>query len=82
MAVHEITKAHVKQWVVNNAAVNNPYKKKWWYAAVSIGYDYAGKGETIEKAYNDLVEQVVTSPFMMSQLYLIKVFEAILKSKP
>lgn len=79
MAAYEITRAHVKRWVVNNAHVNNPYKK-YWSAAVTIGYDYNGKGDTIEQAYNDLVEQIFKSPFIVAQLKDIKSFVEIVKS--
>lgn len=80
MAVREIKREHVKRWVVNNAKVNNPYKK-YWSAAVCIGYDYYGKGDTIEQAYNDMVEQIFTSPFIMCQLSDYPSFREIVKGK-
>jgi hypothetical protein len=75
MGAYEITREHVKRWVVNNAHVNNPYKR-YWSAAVTIGYDYYGKGDTIEKAYNDMVEQIFTSPHIMS---ILKDFPSFIK---
>src|SRR5690242_11150551 len=80
MGVYEITKDHVKQWVVRYSKVNNPHKK-YWSAAVTIGYDYYGKGDTIEQAYNDMVTQIFTSPYIMSQLKDIKSFVEIVKQK-
>ena len=80
MAIREITKQHVKTWVVQKAGVTNPYKKKWWYASVTIGYDYAEKGETIEQAYNALTDMIFKSPFIMAQLSDINSFREIVKS--
>lgn len=57
----------VKRWVVNHAAVTKPYDGVW-YAAVTIGYDYNGAGESIEKAYNKLTDKIFNSPFIMAQL--------------
>jgi len=74
--IKEVTRNHVKLWVVKKAKVNNPYKKSWT-AAVTIGYDYYGEGETIEAAYNHMVEQIFTSPFLMSQLVQYKDFKEI-----
>lgn len=80
MAVHEITRDHVKKWVVNNTKVNNPYKKYWSAAATIGGYDYYGKGDTIEKAYNDMTDQIMKSPHIMSHLKDVKSFVEIVKS--
>lgn len=79
MAVREVKRDHVKTWVVKTAGVTNPYKKKWWWASVTIGYDYAERGETIEKAYNALVDKIFTSPFIMCQLSDIESFRKIVK---
>lgn len=78
MGVYEITKDHVKQWVVKNAKVTNPYKK-YWSASVSIGYDYNETGDTIERAYINLTDRIFKSPFIMSQLKDIKSFVEIVK---
>jgi hypothetical protein len=80
MGAYQITKEHVKRWVVNNAHVNNPYKKSWT-AAVTIGYDYYGEGDTIEKAYNDMVDQIFKSPSIMAQLSEFDSFKKIVKQK-
>ena len=80
MAVREVKKQHVKLWVVKNASVTNPYKKKWWYASVTIGYDYNEKGETIEKAYQALTDYIFKSPNIMCKLSDIKSFREIVKS--
>lgn len=74
--IKEVTRNHVKMWVVKTAHVNNPYKKSWT-AAVTIGYDYYGEGSTIEQAYNDMVDQIMKSPYIMSQLVQIKSFKEI-----
>lgn len=66
--IKEITKQHIKLWVVKTASVNNPHKKKWWYASVTIGYDYAEKGETIEVAYTALADRIYKSPHIVAQL--------------
>lgn len=78
--VREVTRDHVKLWVVKYAHVNNPYKKKWWWASVTIGYDYAEKGETIEKAYNALVDHIFKTPFIMCKLSDIESFRKIVKA--
>jgi hypothetical protein len=80
MGAYQITREHVKRWVVNNAHVNNP-NQEYWSAAVTIGYDYYGKGDTIEQAYNDMVEQIFTSPHIMAQLSEFDSFKKIVKSK-
>lgn len=75
--IKEVTKKHVKMWVVANAKVTNPYKREWWYASVSIGYDYSKKGETIEKAYQALTDHIFKTPFIMAQLTGYKSFKEI-----
>lgn len=73
----ELTRDHVKRWVVMNAHVNNPYKK-YWSASVTIGYDYYGKGKTIEEAYNDMTDQIFKSPYIMAQLKDYKSFKKVI----
>jgi len=80
--VVEIERHHVKKWVVENSKVTNPYKKKWWYASVTIGYDYNEKGESIEKAYINLVELIFSTPFIMNQLKNYNSFRIILGLDP
>lgn len=77
--IKEVLRSHVKIWVVKYAKVTNPYKKKWWYASVSIGYDYNEKGESIEKAYNKLTDHIFKTPFIMAQLCGYKSFKEIVK---
>ena len=79
--VIEIKRNHVKEWVVKHSVVNNPYKK-YWSAAVTIGYDYFGKGDTIEQAYNDMVEQIFKSPHIMNIMKEFNSFRAILGLQP
>ena len=74
--VKEIKRGHVKMWVVQTAHVNNPYKKSWT-AAVTIGYDYYGEGDTIEQAYNDMTDQIFKSPPIMAKLAQINSFKEI-----
>ncbi len=81
MSVNQVTKDYVKSWVVKNAKVTNPYRKKWWYASVTIGYDYNEKGETIERAYQNLADFIFKSPFIMCQLSDFESFRKIVKSK-
>lgn len=76
--IKEVTRDHVKKWVVNHSHVNNPYKK-YWSAAVTIGYDYYGKGDTIEQAYNDLTDYIMKSPYIVYQLVNIESFKKIVK---
>lgn len=78
MGAYLIKREHVKQWVVQNAHVNNPYKK-YWSASVTLGYDYNGEGGTIEKAYNDLVDKIMKSPTIMATLKDVKSFVNIVK---
>lgn len=52
----------IKQWVVMKSKVNNPYGK-YFSAAVTLGMDIYGEGDTIEKAYNDLTDQIFNSPY-------------------
>ncbi len=78
--IKEVTRQHVKAWVVNNAKVHNPYKK-YWSAAVTIGYDYYGKGNTIERAYNDIVDKIMKSPFIMAQLVQFESFKEIWRNQ-
>ncbi len=76
MAAREIKKDHVKQWVVQNASVTNPYKK-YWSASVTLGYDYAEQGDTIEKAYQALTDFIFKSPHVMCKLSDIESFRKI-----
>lgn len=62
-----ITKDLVKRWVVISSAVTYP-NKKYWSASVTIGYDYNGIGDTIEKAYCDLTSKIFNSDFILNQL--------------
>ncbi len=65
----EIDRQKVKDWVVRTASVTNPYKRKWWFASVTIsGYDFAEKGETIEKAYNALTDGIMNNRIMLNWL--------------
>ena len=75
--IKEVTKQHVKAWVVAKAGVTNPYKRKWWYASVTIGYDYSERGETIEKAYQALTDHIFQTPFIMGQLTQLESFKEI-----
>jgi len=77
----EIKRNHVKEWVVNHSAVNNPHKK-YWSAAVTIGYDYYGKGDTIEQAYNDMTDQIFKSPPIVNKLKEFDSFRIILGLEP
>ena len=70
----EVLKSKVKKWVVLNSGVTNPYKRKFWYASVTIGYDYNGKGISIEAAYNDLTEKIFNSTYILNQLIKYKSF--------
>jgi hypothetical protein len=57
----------VKKWVVQKASVTNP-NKDYWSASVTLGgMDYNGFGSTIEKAYNNLTADIVTSKYKMKQ---------------
>jgi len=67
-------KSKVKRWVVLNSGVTNPYKRKLWYASVTIGYDYNGQGLSIEAAYNDLTEKIFNSAYILNQLIKYKSF--------
>lgn len=73
-----IEKDHVKQWVVQNAVITNP-DKEMWSASVTIGYDYAESGTTIEKAYIALTNYIYKSPFILSQLQHIESFKKIIE---
>jgi len=79
--VVEIKRNHVKEWVVKHSKVNNPFKK-YWSAAVTIGYDHYGKGDTIEQAYNDMTDQIFKSPNMMNILKEFNSFRIILGLEP
>ncbi len=80
MGAYEIKREHVKRWVVNESAVNNPYKKSWTAAITIGGYDYYGEGNTIEAAYEDMTNQIMKSPYIVSHLKDIKSFIKIVKS--
>lgn len=79
MSARVITKEHVKKWVVNHSSITNPHKKEWWYCGVTLGYDYAEKGKTIEQAYNAMVDFIFKSPFVMCKLSDCESFRKIVK---
>lgn len=78
MATYHIKKEHVKEWVVKTASVTNPYKK-YWSASVTIINDYAGKGDTIEKAYINLTDTIYSNPGIVAKLTDIESFIRIVK---
>jgi hypothetical protein len=45
----------IKNWVVMKASIANPHKKYWRASVTICGIDVNGMGSTIEKAYCDLV---------------------------
>lgn len=51
----------IKEWVVINASVTNPYKKYWSASVTLCGMDINGIGGSIEKAYNDLTCNIINS---------------------
>lgn len=78
MGVYKIERGHVKQWVVKHSSVTNPYGK-YWSASVTLGYDYNGEGDTIEKAYNDLTDRIMGSVHIMCGLSDLNSFREIVK---
>jgi len=78
MKATQITREHVKKYVVQHARVTNPYKKELWWASVTLGYDYAESGKTIEQAYNALTDKIFKSPTIMMTLSDLKSFRKII----
>lgn len=50
----------VKRWVVMNAAVTRPTKNIWSVSVTILGYDENGTGASIERAYNDLTDHLLS----------------------
>jgi hypothetical protein len=51
----------IKSWVVMKATVTRPTKNIWSASVTILGYDENGMGSTIERAYNDLVDNLVAN---------------------
>lgn len=50
----------IKCWVVMNAAVTRPTRNIWSASVTILGYDENGVGASIERAYNDLVDVLLS----------------------
>lgn len=51
----------IKCWVVMKATVTRPTKNIWSASVTILGYDENGMGATIERAYNDLTDHLLSN---------------------
>jgi len=51
----------IKHWVVMTAAVTKPSKNIWSASVTILGYDENGLGSTIERAYNELTDHIISN---------------------
>jgi hypothetical protein len=63
-----MTTMDIKGWVVQKASVTMPRKDEWSASVTLGGMDINGIGETVEKAYNELVSFIKQSPYYSTKL--------------
>lgn len=62
----------VKKWVVQKAVVTSPFMNYWSVSVTLGGMDINGTGDTIEKAYNALVVEIITSKSRLKSFNALK----------
>jgi hypothetical protein len=57
----EFGEGSLYEWIVMGSAVTCPYRKYWSASVTLAGMDINGTGDTIQKAYKNLQDQIESS---------------------